>query len=59
MKLTHLGASYTPSNQVVETVETDTQLSFLGRPFKMRVAKAAPGQHRHQRLTYRGVGYSA
>ena len=55
MQLTHLGASYTASIQSIETVETDTQLSFLGKSFKMR----APVQGHHQQLTYRGIRYSA
>ena len=59
MKLTHLGASYTASTQTVETIETDTQLSFLGKPFKMRAPKAAPAQSRRQQLTYRGISYNA
>ena len=59
MKLTHLGASYTASTQSVETIETDTQLSFLGQPFKMRAAKAAPAQAHRQQLTYRGISYRA
>ncbi len=59
MQLTHLGASYTASIQSIETVETDTQLSFLGKSFKMRAPKAAPVQGHHQQLTYRGIRYSA
>ena len=58
MKLTHLGASYTPSNPVIETFETDTQLSFMGRPFKMRAPKTAPAQPAARSMTYRGVRYS-
>ena len=59
MKLTHLGASYTPSTQTIETVETDTELSFMGRTFKMRAPKAIPTQPATRSLTYRGVRYSA
>ncbi len=59
MKLTHLGASYTPSTQAVETIETDTELSFMGRTFKMRAPKAMPTQPAGRSLTYRGVRYSA
>ena len=59
MKLTYLGASYTPSTQTVETIETDTELSFMGRPFKMRAPKAMPAQPAGRRITYRGVRYSA
>ena len=57
MKLTHLGASYTPSPQTLETVETDTQLSFLGRMFKMRAPVATPVRPTHG-LTYRGIRYN-
>ena len=57
MKLTHLGASYTPSAQTVETIETDTELSFLGHTFKMRAPKAAPAQPTRS-MTYRGVRYT-
>ena len=59
MKLTHLGASYTPSTQTIETIETDTELSFMGRTFKMRAPKAIPAQPAGRRFTYRGVRYSA
>ena len=55
MKLTHLGASYTPSNQMIET---DTELSFLGRLFKMRAPIAMPAQPAARSLTYRGVRYT-
>ena len=58
MKLTHLGASYTPSAQTIETIETDTELSFMGRTFKMRAPKAMPAQPATRSLTYRGVRYS-
>ena len=59
MKLTYLGASYTPSVQTVETIETDTELSCIGRTFKMRAPKAMPVQPAARSLTYRGVHYSA
>ncbi len=59
MKLTHLGASYTPSTQTVETIETDTKLCFRGRTFKMRAPKAMPAQSAARSLTYRGVRYTA
>ncbi len=58
MKLTHLGASYTPSTQTIETVETDTELCFMGRTFKMRAPKAMPSPPAARSLTYRGVRYS-
>ncbi len=58
MKLTHLGASYTPSAQTIETIETDTELSFLGHTFKMRAPKATPAQPAARSMTYRGVRYS-
>ena len=59
MKLTYHGASYTPSAQTVETVETDTELSFMGRTFKMRAPKATPTQPAGRSLTYRGIRYTA
>ncbi len=58
MKLTHLGASYTPSTQTIETVETDTELCFMGRTFKMRTQKAMPTQPAARSMTYRGVRYN-
>ncbi|MBT9310831.1 DUF4278 domain-containing protein [Leptothoe kymatousa] len=58
MKLTHLGASYTPSAQSIETMETDTELCFMGRTFKMRTQKLTPAQPAGRKLTYRGVRYS-
>jgi hypothetical protein len=59
MKLTHLGASYTPASIDIETVETDTELRFLGRSFKMRAPKIAPPKFPSDYLTYRGVHYKA
>lgn len=59
MKLTHLGASYTPSTQAIETVETDTELCFMGRTFKMRTLKTAPARSAVRSLTYRGIRYNA
>lgn len=59
MKLTHLGAAYSPSTQAIDTVETDTELSFLGRRFKMRAATVMPQPAAHRQLTYRGVNYKA
>ena len=58
MKLTHLGASYTRSAQTIETVETDVELSFMGRTFKMRAPKSVPTQPARP-LTYRGIRYNA
>ncbi|MFG6107630.1 DUF4278 domain-containing protein [Leptothoe sp. EHU-05/26/07-4] len=58
MKLTHLGASYTPTAQTIETIETNTELSFMGRTFKMRAPKAMPAQSAARSLTYRGIRYS-
>ena len=58
MKLTYMGASYTPSNRTINTIETETELLFLGRRFKRRIPKAvAPRTSSHQ-LTYRGVSYT-
>ncbi len=59
MQLTHLGAPYTPSIQSIETVETATQLSFLGRTFKMRAPIATPAKPIAKSLIYRGVRYRA
>lgn len=59
MKLTHLGASYTPSRTNIETVETDTELRVLGRNFKMRTHHAAAPKFPEGYLTYRGVRYKA
>lgn len=59
MKLNHLGKTYTASHQTIDTVETDTELSFLGRTFKMRTAKTAPSKFPSGYLTYRGVSYRA
>ncbi len=59
MKLTHLGASYTPSLQTIETIETDTELCFMGRSFRMRTPKAMPAKLAARNLTYRGICYSA
>jgi hypothetical protein len=59
MQLTHLGASYTAANQAIETVETDTELCFMGRSFKMRAPKVASRPAASDRLTYRGVSYTA
>lgn len=59
MRLTHLGASYTPSTQTIETIETETELVFMGRSFKMRAPKGVPVQSVSRNLTYRGVRYSA
>ena len=58
MQLTHLGASYTPSIQTVETIETDVELSFRGRPFKMRTAKGVLPKAATRKLMYRGIRYS-
>ena len=58
MQLTHLGASYTPSTQTVETIETDVELSFRCRPFKMRTANGALPKATTRNLIYRGIRYS-
>lgn len=58
MKLTHLGAYYTASTQTLETVATDTELSFLGRTFKMRAPKATPAKPTARAMTYRGIRYN-
>ncbi|MEO0396098.1 MAG: DUF4278 domain-containing protein [Cyanobacteria bacterium P01_A01_bin.137] len=47
-----MGASY------IKTVETDTELSFMGRIFKMRAPKVMPARPAGRHLTYRGIRYS-
>lgn len=42
MQLTHLGASYTPPSQDIETVKTKIRPSFLGRLLSMRAPIARP-----------------
>ncbi len=59
MQLTHLGAPYTPSTQSIETIETATQLSFLGRTFNMRAPISIPARPTSNNLIYRGVRYRA
>ncbi len=59
MKLTHLGNQYTASTTTLETIETDTELCFRGRPFKMRVPSVPSVRATSQKLTYRGVSYTA
>lgn len=59
MKLTHLGASYTPFAHTIETIETDTELSFMGRTFRMRAPKTMPAKSAERSMTYRGVRYNA
>lgn len=59
MKLTHLGASYTPSTNTIETIKTDTELRFLGRSYRMRTHRAAQSRALDNDLTYRGVRYKA
>ena len=59
MKLIHLGAFYTPSTQTIDTVKTDTELSFLGRRFNMRIAKTVAQPPLTRQLIYRGDSYKA
>lgn len=59
MKLTHLGASYTPSTNDIETVETKTELRFLGHGYKMRTHNATLTRIPEGKLTYRGARYKA
>ncbi|NEQ52707.1 MAG: DUF4278 domain-containing protein [Leptolyngbya sp. SIO3F4] len=59
MKLTHLGATYTPSTNDIETVETNTELRFLGRSYKMRAHNSASTRIPGGNLTYRGIRYKA
>jgi Domain of unknown function (DUF4278) len=59
MKLTFLGASYTANTSMVETVETETELSFLGKRCKMKVTPKLPQASSREQLTYRGIHYKA
>jgi hypothetical protein len=60
MKLTHLGAQYDFSNAHIETVETTTELCFLGGRFKQRIPQIImPAKSSHHHLTYRGIHYKA
>jgi Domain of unknown function (DUF4278) len=59
MKLQFLGSTYDLPSTTVETVETDTQLSFLGRSFKQREAKHNSPKFPAGYLTYRGAQYKA
>ena len=45
--------------KTLETVETDTQLSFIGQMFSMRVPKTTSAKSATLSLTYRGVRYTA
>jgi Domain of unknown function (DUF4278) len=57
MKLQFLGSNYDLPATTVETVETGTELSFLGRSFKQRSVKSKTPQFPTEYLTYRGVNY--
>lgn len=57
MKLTHLGNQYTPVTTDIETVETETELRFLGRTFKRRAPKVVLYKFPSDSLIYRGVNY--
>ena len=57
MKLTHLGQRYTASSACTDTIETDTKLQFMGRPFKRRVPAAMPAQAPKRHMIYRGHSY--
>jgi Domain of unknown function (DUF4278) len=59
MKLQFLGSTYTQPESTIETVETNTELSFLGRSFKMRATTANQPSFPAGYLTYRGVSYRA
>ena len=56
MQLTHLGQKYTASTTEIATIETDTELRFMGKSFKRRVPAAVPSKTPRQ-LSYRGVNY--
>ena len=59
MQLTHLGQKYTASITEIATIETDTELRFMGKSFKRRVPANQPPKFPNGRLTYRGVKYEA
>ena len=58
MQLTHLGQRYTASSASIATIETATELQFMGRTFKRRVPAAASSVQAPKRhLVYRGRAY--
>ncbi|MEO1391638.1 MAG: DUF4278 domain-containing protein [Cyanobacteria bacterium J06634_5] len=59
MKLTYHGATYTVSQPLIETVETDIDCRFLGKTTKLRVPKYVPARQHSQDLIYRGNKYRA
>jgi hypothetical protein len=59
MKLTHLGNQYTRVETDIETIETNTELRFLGQSFKMRAPKATACKFPAGYLVYRGARYKA
>ena len=59
MQLTHLGQKYTSTTPELPTIETDTELRFMGWSFKRRVPANLPPKFPNGYLTYRGVKYEA
>jgi Domain of unknown function (DUF4278) len=59
MKLTFLGVRYTPKISMVETIMTDTELSFRGNRYKLKMAQVAPySAPAHTQLAYRSIRYT-
>jgi len=58
MQLTHLGQHYTASSTSIATIETDTELQFMGRMFKRRVPAVPPVQVSTRHMVYRGQSYT-
>ena len=57
MQLTHLGQRYTASSASIATIETATELKFMGRTFKRRVPAASLVQAPKRHMVYRGRAY--
>ncbi|MBE9064271.1 DUF4278 domain-containing protein [cf. Phormidesmis sp. LEGE 11477] len=57
MQLTYLGQRYTASSASIDTIETNTELQFMGCPFKRRVPAAMPAQAPKHHMIYRGQSY--
>ena len=57
MQLTHLGQRYTASSTSIATIETATELKFMGRTFKRRVPAASSVQAPKRHMVYRGRAY--
>ncbi len=57
MKLSFLGQSYEASNTPVEGVETQEQLTFLGKHYSHKEYNVAPRSQNPQMLTFMGRQY--